>query len=331
MENIKTLLKLFRELGGKFENAELRYSKETGFYCWTLDRNLNTLISCPSHLLIDINDIDINKDGLFITRPEKYGNAIKFLKKYLAFHFNKTMLDQHIKKKQQIKTLSSRELSLISAVIPPYLYDINKDNALEYEKKRMLGCHKINYYDKTVLMPFVTFLNYNNTAGPYDISKKSISVSGKFNEEVFVEYQIGDALIMGSEYEFITDTKYAYSLPMWFETLNKTRIIIDRQPMKSVYKNGRRWPLLEKKTGLVKLSWLPLYIENAPRYPAIVAEMLASEVDMPAEKILHRIIIHNLHALVPAAFQLQESKNPFATYISSVAQRQLEIIAGTRQ
>ena len=89
MESIKELIELFRRFGGKFENVALGYREQDGFYLYTLDSNQGAVVLCPSHLLVEINDLDVSQDGLFITNPGKYGNNAKFLEKYIAFHFNR--------------------------------------------------------------------------------------------------------------------------------------------------------------------------------------------------------------------------------------------------
>ena len=121
MEGIEELVELFRRSGGKFENAALGYREEDGFYVYTQDSSQGTVVSCPAHLLVDINDVDVSQDGLFIADSGKYKNNIEFLEKYFAFHFNRKMLDQYLENKRQIDSLSSRDLSLISRVYPPEL------------------------------------------------------------------------------------------------------------------------------------------------------------------------------------------------------------------
>ena len=116
MKNIDELSVLFQQLDGKFENVEIRYSEDADYYCYSLNSNKNSIISCPASLLVDVDDIDINEEGLFISRPEKYGNKIDFLRKYFVFHFNKTVISQQTKREQHIDSLSDKDLSLISNI-----------------------------------------------------------------------------------------------------------------------------------------------------------------------------------------------------------------------
>lgn len=332
MENIDGLVELFQNFGGKFENAALGYRDESGFYCYTLDSNQDTVISCPANLLVDILDVGVRNDGLFILNPEKYGSNMNFLEKYFAFHFNRAILNQHIEQKRQIDSLSSRDLSLISNVLPPDLYNLEDYGELEYAKKRVLDSHKIKHYGKSVLMPFVSFLNHDKNGLSFNTSKDEISISGRCDNEVFVEYNIGDVFLIGGAYGFITDTKVAYSLPVYFEMPNGTRVNIGRDLEKSSSNDkGRVRPIVEKKRGTVTISWFPLYLEGAPRYPAILARRIAAETNLSAEILLMDIFRLNLHVLIPAAFHLKNSENSFAKYVAIIAQRQLETIAGTRE
>jgi len=332
MENINELVTLFRNLGGKFENVALGYREEYGYYCYTLDSNKNTVISCPANLFVDVVDVGVRHDGLYILNPEKYVNSIEFLEKYFAYHYNGAVLKPFIEQYRQINSLSSKDLSLISGVLPPDQYDLEQNKELEYAKKRVIDCHNIKYYDKSVLMPFMSFLNHDKNGLGFNISEDAISISGKCDDEVFAEYNIADVFMLGGTYGFITDTKLVYSLPIWFVMPNGTRVNIDRNLSKSSYAdNGYLRPLVEKQQGVITISWFPLYLEGSPRYPAMIARTIAAETNLSAEILLFDIIQLNLKVIIPAAFHLKDSENLFAQHVSTIAQRQLEIIAGTRE
>ena len=331
MKNIDELSVLFRQLGGQFDNVEVRHSKDAGCYCYTLDSNKNSIISCPASLLVDVDDLGINEDGLFITHPEKYGDNIDFLREYFAFHFNKAVVSQQTERKRQIDSLTDKDLSLISNIFPPGMYDLKKYNGLEYEKKRIIDCHNIVHLEKSVIMPFVSFVNYNKNGQSFNISNEKISISGKFSGEVFAKYNDDDVLRIATGYDFITDTKFIYSIPLNYQSANGKEMIINRRPFEAAHLGNGRWkPLIKETQKTITLSWFPLYLEGAPIFPAIIAKIVADEINLPAENILNNIIRLNLYALVPAAFQLRESENVFARYLGAVAQRQLETIAGTR-
>ncbi len=331
LENIEELVALFQQLGGKFENSKVCYSKEAGYHCHSLNNKKNTVISCPSSLLVDINDIDINEDGLFIAHPEKYGNRITFLNKYFIFHYNKSVVTQQTYRKQQIESLSEKDLSIISDVFPPSLLDLKKYNNLEYEKKRIIDCHNIEHLGKKVIMPFVSFVNYNKNGRSFNKTADKISISGKFNGEIYAEYNYDDVLKIASGYGFITDTKYIYSIPITYPMINGKKIIINRDTHEAIQLGNGRWkPCVVVKKNSVTLSWFPLFLEGSPMYPATIAKIIAEEINIPAENLIYNIFRLNLHTLIPTAFQLKESKNTFARYLGAAAQRQLETIAETR-
>jgi len=62
----------------------------------------------------------------------------------------------------------------------------------------------------------------------------------------------------------------------------------------------------------------------------MIARTIAAETNLSAEILLFDIVRLNLNALIPAAFHLKDSENFFSRYVSTIAQRQLEIIAGTK-
>lgn len=85
MERIEELVELFRRFGGIFENIALGYRAEDGFYCYTLDSNEETVISCPAHLLVETDDVGVNEDGLFISNPQKYETTLDSWKNISRF------------------------------------------------------------------------------------------------------------------------------------------------------------------------------------------------------------------------------------------------------
>lgn len=278
-----------------------------------------------------MNDIDINAEGLFISRPEKYGENIDFLNQYFKFQFNGEVVNHQVEKKHQIDSLSEVDLSVISNIFPPELYNLEEYDDLEYAKKRIIDCHNKPYLDKKVLMPFVTFANYHKNGQSFKSSDDKISLSGKFKGEVFAKYNDDDVLRLASGYDFIADTKYIYSIPLAYQMANGKKMIINRKPLEATELGNGRWkPQIKHQPDSITLSWFPLYLESSPIYPAAIAKMIADEVDLPAENILYNIIKLNLHALVLAAFRLRESENEFARYLGAVAQRQLETISGLR-
>ena len=85
MEGIEELIQLFRKSGGKFENVALGYREESGFYGYTLDSKQDTVVSCPPHLLVEVDDVGVNENGLYVANPGKYENNMEFLEKYIMF------------------------------------------------------------------------------------------------------------------------------------------------------------------------------------------------------------------------------------------------------
>jgi len=330
MDGTEELVTLFRRFGGKFDNAALGYREDSGFYCYTLDGSRDTMIACPAPLLVDTDDVGVSEDGLFVANPDKYADGMEFLEKYFAFHFNHRMLQQYISKKQQLDSLTDDELSRLAQIFERYQFVTGDCGELEFAKRQILRAHKLRYYGKHVLIPFVSFLNHAKTGRAFNIAEDYVSVSGKFSDEVFAIYNVGDVIMIAGDYGFITDTRWAYSVPMTKMASNGTRITIVRDTKaKTLSPEGFHWPLVHKDQGTLTISWFPLYFERDPRYPARVARMIADETGQPAEEILYEVLRANLGALAGTAFQLGKSGNPFAR-LAAAAQRQLEVIGGTR-
>ena len=326
MKKIDSLIKLFRKFEGKFENAELAYNEQCGFYCYTHDSSLVSIVSCPSNLLVDIDDVGISEEGLFVSGADKYGSNMVFLEKYFSFHFGKRMVSQYVELENQIGSLSQEDTVFISKVFPPYAYTTNTDKKLECVKNRIINAHKINYMGRKVLMPFVTFLNYSKNGRPYRVSDKGISVSGKFENEIAAYYSYLDTLAIACEYGFVAATDQIYSIPLKMNMRDDTTVIISRHPNQSASTSeGYPRPLVKKENNIVYISWFPLYIEGHPEYPASVSEMIANETGLPADRLIKRIFEINFRELKPAEQHLRNSLNPFSRMVASAALVQLKV------
>lgn len=331
LEDIDELIIQFRQLGGIFENTEVRFSEDLGYHCYSADSKKNSIISCPASLFVDIDDLGITENGLFISTPEKHNQYTDFLDKYFALQFNRDVVAGHSDIKRQINSLSDDDLSLISDIFPPVLLDLDKYTGLEFEKKRILDSHNIKHRGKSIIMPFVSFVNYSKNGRSFNVQDDKISISGKFNGEILAKYNDDDVLKIASGYHFITDTQYIYSIPLSYQMINGKKLVVNRNTLEGVQLDNGRWkPVINNTDNCVTLSWFPLYMEGAPLYPAAIAKMIADEIQVPAENLIYNILKLNLHALVPAAFKLRESENDFARFLGAAAQRQLETIAATR-
>lgn len=330
--HIDELINQFKQYGGKFDNAEVRYSSGPGFHCYSENSNNESLISCPAHLLVAVEDIGINEDGLYICNPDKYAEYICFLNQYFKLQFNEQTIKYESKRKRQIQALTKDELSLISRIVHPNMLSLEGYEGLAYERKRIIEKHNIVHFGKNVIMPFLTLVNHDKNGARFDIQKDSISVRGKYSGEITVKYDNDlDVLKIASGYDFITDSQYILSIPLGFTLNNGKLLVIEKNTRNSVQISVDRWkPVTEVLPDKIIVSWFPLYLHDSPMYPATIAKMIADEIGMPAENLLYSIIRFNLHALVPAAFQLSQSQNEFAKHIGAAAQRQLETIAATR-
>ena len=92
MDELEVLIGTFREHGGVFENLAIGYRPDSGYYCSAIDSHQNATMFCPAHLLVDIEDVDINETGLYISRPDNYAGNIEFLQRYFSFHFDEKLV-----------------------------------------------------------------------------------------------------------------------------------------------------------------------------------------------------------------------------------------------
>lgn len=329
-EKLISLTELFRENGGKFENMAIGYKRDRGYYCSSIDSGLNATVFCPANLLVDVSDIGINESGLFISAPENYANNIEFLNQYFSLHFGEELVGKYLEEKKQIDLLTEHEKLLLKKInLPNILRGLDGD--LAYVKYRVLQAHMMVFspLGKKVIMPFVTFLNYDRTGAAYEVDQSGITVSGMFDGEVFANYHMGDVMTFLRDHGFVAETMFAYSLPMWLKLRNGITLQINRDISKFKVINGNvRWPEVEKKDDSIIVSWFPMYFIGAPQYTSRFTAFLSHEFNIPAEDIIYSVFQFNLNTLLPIAFSLKNSKNSYVQTVVSGVERQLEMIGG---
>jgi len=331
VENIDELVDAFRQCGGQFENVALGHSEVSGLYLYALDAEKEVLVSCPASLLVDVVDVDVDKKGLFIANPGKYNSNIGFLEKYFAFHFNKKKMKPYFERRWQTKSLSRKDISLISQVLDEDQYSIKNYTAQKYAKRKMIESHVMNFYNRKVLMPFVTFINHSIDGKSFGIKESGVTVSGKFSGQVFVFYNYMDTISTAGQYGFVADARCAYAVPATKTLPNGIRVSINRKIYMSVSSSqGLRKPIIEKNKNSVTLSWFPLYIDKLPEYPIEIAQELSEVTGMSADELFRSILQDNCNVLQKVALELKRSENPFSQMIAKAAQVQFEIITGTR-
>ncbi len=248
-DDLVKLITLFCEHGGRLENMTIGYRQESGYNCSVIDSHHNATVFCPADLLVDVDDISISEAGLFIARPENYASNIGFLEKYFSFHFDERMVGKFLEEKRQIDSLSEHEKLLLKRINLPNVID-GMDEELEYVKYRIIQSYQITSEPlvKKVIMPFVSLLNHDRDGAGFDVNKNGVTVSGKFDGEVFAHYQMGDVLMFLWGYGFVTDTMFIYSLPMRITFPNGISLQINNDISKfKRIDNKFRWPVVKNK------------------------------------------------------------------------------------
>lgn len=332
MNDISRLIEPFRRNGGVFDNMTIGYRQDSGYYCASIDSTRPATVFCPTGLMVDIEDIGINEAGFFITRPENYAGHGEFLQEYLAAHFDAGLVEKLLEEKRQIEALSPDERQLLGRINLPHP-DATTGDGLEYARQRIFQSHQLiaGPLGKRVIVPFVSLLNHAMNGSRIGFNENGATVSGSFSGEVFAYYNIGDVLMLLWGYGFVTDTVFAYSLPMQVRLPDGTSLRISNNITKfSTTANGFRRPLEEKSGGVINVSWFPMYFREDPWYPAALAASLADEYSFSAEQLLYSMLRFNLNTLLPIAFSLKNSGNSYLQLVATGVERQLALIGGLR-
>jgi len=227
-ENWEILIHKFRKLGGLVENIDLKKG-EFGRGIFSINPNKKAQIFIPRNLMIKINDIDMNKNKLFI-KEKNHQDKDKI--EFFNFYLDKFSLD--FKTREEIYNFEKNLIlfsSNIKLLIKKYLFLEIKENHEGSLDKTLLNSfiesRKFRFYGSSMICPILDLINHKVNSKPFLISKNGIKTPNykPFNGELTHNYGCQGSIKRFFQYKFISLEPKVFSFPFSIK-LNEEGIIL---------------------------------------------------------------------------------------------------------
>lgn len=282
MNNWEETLQRFCTLGGVINNVVMGEGS-FGRGLFPKDANLPINMSIPNALLCPVDWLQIDDQGdLLLSSDCDWDTETKsfYLDYQLDYGFGGS-LKQDLMQKQA-------EFSGLPQTLKTMLINFGMDK-LVFQKPSPQACldmykrsRRIIVKDRMMLMPIVELVNHDGHSKKSFIKEPNIAISGKFKNEILVNYGlVGDAALMFEGYGFSTPKPYTFSGTL---SINVGANMINIARFVTLYKTVEKinMPKVKVEGNTVHLSCLVLGSTNDKSSPKKIFTKLMHSVGMPA-------------------------------------------------
>lgn len=282
MNNWEETLQRFCTLGGVINNVVMGEGS-FGRGLFPKDANLPIKMSIPNALLCPVDWLQIDDQGeLHLSSDCDWDAETKSF--YLDYQ-----LDYGIggSLKQEL-VQNQTELFQLPETLKTMLINFGMDKST-FQKPTLQACldmykrsRRIIVKDRMLLMPIVELVNHDGNSKKTFIKEPKISMSGKFKNEILINYGlVGDAALMFEGYGFSTPKPYTFSGTLG---INVGANMINIARFVTLYKTVEKtnMPRVKVEGNVIHLSCLVLGSMNDKSSPKKIFTNLMHSVGMPA-------------------------------------------------
>jgi len=204
----------FRRQGGRAENVMQRKGK-FGMGIFPIDPSKPVDLFVPANLLVSTDNIELRDENLVIKEEQNFSqDYLDWFKKYQTnYSWGAEGKEKTLAFEKGLKELPESVQALLEG------YGLYKAEVRFPEKdleneilKRFITTRCINFQKKTVIMPIIDLVNHSPFAKPYEISDEGIGISGIYDGEVLVRYNMMDPIRRLFGYGFAAQEPTGFSL-----------------------------------------------------------------------------------------------------------------------
>ena len=204
----------FRGFGGRAENVMQRKGN-FGMGLFPIDPSKPVDLHIPSSLLVPVENTELQDGNVVIKDDQDFpeGYSDWFQKYQETYSWGAEGKEKTMAFEQGLKALPDDVQNLLNDY-GLYNADIRypeKDPEQE-TLRRFIQTRCINFQQKKVIMPIIDLVNHSPSVKSYDINGEGIAISGIFEGEVLVRYNLLDPIRRLLGYGFNAQEMMGYSL-----------------------------------------------------------------------------------------------------------------------
>ena len=299
-----------RSFGGRAENVMQRKGG-FGMGLFPIDPSKPVDLHIPASLLNPIENIELSNGNLVVKDNQDFpeGYADWFERYEAIYSWGSEGRESILAFEEGLKNLPEN-IQIILKRNGIYNSEIrfpgkDPDNEL---LQRFIRTRCINYQGKSVIMPIIDLVNHSPSAKPYDMSQGGITISGMFDGEVLVKYNVSDPIRRLMGYGFNAPEPMGFSIRCQIQHLDHAVVVqpgVNNQPMQPCKVSFQDDRLIVQQPLLGSL--------RSPKMPRTLFLQACKEVEgINASELFDQIQQSNTIALVKIVRELQDVEGEIA-------------------
>ena len=204
----------FRAFGGKAENVMQRKGAY-GLGLFPIDPSRPVELHVPDELLVPVEQVTINNGNLVVSDPSSFpeGYGDWFARYQSNYSWGAEAKENILQFEQGLKNLpdSTKEILKRNGIYSSEVRFPGNDEDKEL-MHRYFQSRCINHKGKRVVMPLIELLNHSPSSKGYDMRGNGVLVTGIYDGEVLVKYNVADPLRRFFGYGFNAPEPLAFSI-----------------------------------------------------------------------------------------------------------------------
>ena len=320
----------FRDLGGVAENVRLGEGP-FGRGIFVVDPAKPATLHASENLLVLVDDVEIRNGQMMVKAESSLGpREREFFQNFQRyFGWGAGLFDELWRSQTEWSRLP-----------PEVILAITNIGALEDPDRRFLpptvelclyAFVRTRYFTnraKPYLAPVVELGNHSSSAAGY-VVKDGIGLTGKFDDEVFGRYNLGDSIGHALYSSFSDRAVFAHSLAVTVDIDGQKRISVARDINVHDLHDGIRYPRVTRDGSTIHLPFLVLGFTAAPDVPrAVFRKILSSDLTAPrADETFDTIAHFNRTKFLDLLRILDKYDTPLIRMLKEAAINQLETLS----
>lgn len=324
------LISAFRALGGVADNVVQR-DGPLGRGIFPIDGSRPVRVHVPKSLLVPEKEIEVREGGLRVRQAAHVPPAARaFFDAYHAFaSWSGGGREEVVGFLDGIRSLPEPVASALRKELHlDFLFERPSEATL---RERFIKNRSITSGEATVAMPMVELINHSCDGVSYDTAD-GVTVSGRFDGEVLVRYNLADTYLRFVHYGFVAPERFAFSLPMGIRHQRGEFTIRQDYDINRMH-GDVPVPLTSSQGKALTLSHVLLGDRRNPYAPRAVFQQVlqrAAGIELAeAQELFDQILLANRTQFLKVLASCEEPEGAMVRQIRRMCRLQLEALSSS--
>lgn len=281
----------FRALGGVLENVRLG-SGAYGRGLFVIDPAREAIVHLPERLMVPVDATGYVNGALVASRDRVPADIADFFDRYhrnFGWSVERHACERVQRSWHELPAEVVTALHQLGVVDKPDRFDAPAEDVV---LRDFLNSRAGRFGTSRSLIPVLDLVNHRATAAPYR-SENGLTVSGRFDDEVFVRYNSWDSIACALTYSFPDRSVFANSIAITVDIPRGRQLSIARSIGDTRPEGNVTVPKIEERGSRIEIAYMLLGCLTAPDAPrAIFRHVMKPYVTLEESDVIFDSIAH---------------------------------------